>query len=279
MRRHQRSEIETMSQSHRARKRFGQNFLRDQNVIRAIVAAAQLVPEDKVVEIGPGHGALTHILAPAVSEMHLMEIDRDLAAEWDTGTHAGVVVHTGDALQLTWGDFLCDPPYKLVANLPYNISSQILFKVIQHRDLFSTLVLMFQKEVAQRLRALPGTKNYGILTVLCQLWFDVESVISAAPQAFTPQPKVDSEVLRFTKLKQMRAHVEDPHMFIRVVKAAFAQRRKTLRNSLQSQGFDGPNLDRAAALIDIDLKRRGETLDLAEFAALTNALNQFEHSA
>ncbi|MCA1796911.1 MAG: 16S rRNA (adenine(1518)-N(6)/adenine(1519)-N(6))-dimethyltransferase RsmA [Desulfuromonadaceae bacterium] len=267
-----------MTQSHRARKRFGQNFLRDQNVIRAIVAAAQLEPDDKVVEIGPGHGALTHILAPAVKQMHLMEIDRDLAAAWDASTHAGVVVYTGDALQLKWEEFLCDPPYKLVANLPYNISSQILFKVIEHRELFSALVLMFQKEVAQRLRAQAGTKNYGILTVLCQLWFDVESVISVAPQAFTPQPKVDSEVLRFTRLEQARAQVDDSRLFIRVVKAAFAQRRKTLRNTLQSQGFDATAVDAAAAQTDIDLKRRGETLDLAEFAALSNALNQLGYS-
>lgn len=267
-----------MSQNHKARKRFGQNFLRDQNVIRAIITAAQLGPEDKVVEIGPGRGALTHMVAPTVAQMHLMEIDRDLAAEWDTGTHTGIVVHTGDALQLQWEEFLCDPPYKLVANLPYNISSQILFKVIEHRDLFSALVLMFQKEVAQRLRAHPGTKNYGILTVLCQLWFDVQPVISVAPQAFTPQPKVDSEVLRFTRLEQPRAQVNDPRLFMRVVKAAFAQRRKTLRNSLQSQGFDALALDTAAAQIGLDLKRRGETLNLVEFAALTHALSQFEQS-
>lgn len=268
-----------MTQSHRARKRFGQNFLRDQNVIRAIIAAARLEPDDKVVEIGPGRGALTHILAPAVAQMHLMEIDRDLAAEWDAGTHAGVMVHTGDALQLEWRSFLCNPPYKLVANLPYNISSQILFKVIEHRELFSTLVLMFQKEVAQRLRAQPGTKNYGILTVLCQLWFDVEPVISVGPQAFTPQPKVDSEVLRFTNLEEPRVQVDDPRLFIRVVKAGFAQRRKTLRNTLQSQGFDAVAIDTAAAQIGIDLKRRGETLELEEFATLSNALNRIMQSA
>jgi 16S rRNA (adenine1518-N6/adenine1519-N6)-dimethyltransferase len=268
-----------MIQAHRARKRFGQNFLRDQNVIRAIITAAQLKADDKVVEIGPGRGALTHRIAPTVAQMHLMEIDRDLAAEWDAETHAGVRVHTGDALQLEWREFLTQPPYKLVANLPYNISSQILFKVIEHRELFSTLVLMFQKEVAQRLRALPGTKNYGILTVLCQLWFDIESVISVAPQAFTPQPKVDSEVLCFTRLDQARTWVDDPHLFMRVVKGAFAQRRKTLRNSLQSQGFDAFALDAVAKEINLDMKRRGETLDLEEFAALTNALGKQVHFA
>lgn len=268
-----------MTHTHRARKRFGQNFLRDKNVISAIIAAADLEPEDKVVEIGPGHGALTHILAPAVAQMHLIEIDRDLAAQWEADTHAGVKVHTGDALQIKWEEFLYEPPYKLVANLPYNISSQILFKVIHHRELFSILVLMFQKEVAQRLRAQAGTKSYGILTVLCQLWFDVEPVISVPPQAFAPQPKVDSEVLRFTRLKQARAEVDDPDLFIRVVKAAFAQRRKTLRNTLQSQGFDPTAVDAAAAQSDINLKRRGETLELAEFAALSNALGQYEYSA
>ena len=268
-----------MTQNHRARKRFGQNFLRDQNVVHAIVTAAQLEPEDKVVEIGPGRGALTHVVAPAVAQMHLIEIDRDLAAAWETSTHAGVVVHTGDALQIDWETFLTHPPYKLVANLPYNISSQILFKILAHRDLFSTLVLMFQKEVAQRLRAQAGTKNYGILTVLCQLWFDIEPVINVAPQAFTPQPKVDSEVLLFTRRAQPRAKVGDFHLFTRVVKAAFAQRRKTLRNSLQSQGFAAADIDTAAAQINMDFKRRGETLDLEEFAALTEALSQLQPSA
>lgn len=263
-----------MNQPHRARKRFGQNFLRDPNIIRAIIVAAQLQPEDRVVEIGPGQGALTHSIAPNVAHMDLMEIDRDLAAEWKDATPAGVVVHTGDALQLVWEDFLTHPPYKLVANLPYNISSPILFKIIEQRHLFSTLVLMFQKEVAQRLRAHPGTKNYGILTVLCQLWFDVEPVINVPPQAFTPRPKVDSEVLRFVRRAQPRAAVEDAGQFKRVVKAAFAQRRKTLRNSLTSQGFAPEVVDAAAAHLSIDLKRRGETLNLAEFAALSHALQQ-----
>ncbi|MGC9518691.1 MAG: 16S rRNA (adenine(1518)-N(6)/adenine(1519)-N(6))-dimethyltransferase RsmA [Desulfuromonadaceae bacterium] len=263
-----------MNRPHRARKRFGQNFLRDPNIIRTIISAAQLQPEDRVVEIGPGQGALTRGIAPHVAHMDLMEIDRDLAAEWENATPEGVVVHTGDALQLEWDEVLIHPPYKLVANLPYNISSPILFKIIEQRHLFSSLVLMFQKEVAQRLRAHPGTKNYGILTVLCQLWFDVESVIDVPPQAFAPRPKVDSEVLRFVRRAQPRAAVDDPHLFKRVVKAAFAQRRKTLRNSLTSQGFTPADIDAAAAHLSLDLKRRGETLDLAEFAALSHALQQ-----
>ncbi len=261
-----------MTHAHRPRKRFGQNFLHDQNVIRTIVAAAQLEQHDKVVEIGPGRGALTHIIAPAVAQMHLMEIDRDLATRWESRQYPGMHVHAADALKLDWGTLLDAPPYKLVANLPYNISSQILFKVIEHRHLFSTLVLMFQKEVALRLRAQAGTKNYGILTVLCQLWFDVAPVIHVGPQAFTPQPKVDSEVLRFCRRAEPRASVAEPQFFIQVVKGAFAQRRKTLRNSLQSQGFDAADLDAAARHIGLDLQRRGETLALTEFAALANTL-------
>jgi 16S rRNA (adenine1518-N6/adenine1519-N6)-dimethyltransferase len=268
-----------MTQSHRPRKRFGQNFLHDQNVIRAIVTAAKLEQYDKVLEIGPGRGALTHLIAPAVAEMHLMEIDRDLAAKWESQQYPGVHVHTADALKLDWGALLSAPPYKLVANLPYNISSQILFKVIEHRLLFSTLVLMFQKEVAQRLRAQAGTKNYGILTVLCHLWFDVDPVIHVGPQAFTPQPKVDSEVLRFRRLAEPRANVTEPLFFIQVVKSAFAQRRKTLRNSLQSQGFDTADLDATASHIGLNLQRRGETLNLTEFAALANTLYTIVHSA
>jgi 16S rRNA (adenine1518-N6/adenine1519-N6)-dimethyltransferase len=272
-----------MPQSHRPRKRFGQNFLHDQNIIRAIVAAAKLEQGDKVVEIGPGRGALTHVIAPVVAEMHLMEIDRDLAARWESQQYPGVHVHTADALKLDWNTLLCAPPYKLVANLPYNISSQVLFKVIEHRHLFSTLVLMFQKEVAQRLRAHAGTKNYGILTVLCHLWFDVDPVIHVGPQAFTPQPKVDSEVVRFCRRAEPRARVAEPQFFIQVVKAAFAQRRKTLRNSLQSQGFTAADIDAAASHIGLDLQRRGETLSPMEFAALSITLyeivSQTVHSA
>lgn len=264
-----------MEKTHRARKRFGQNFLKDQHIINTIVAAAELQAGDRVVEIGPGQGALTHLILPQVSEMHIIEIDRDLAHTWDSLEPPGLHVHTGDALRLDWTTLLKNPPYKLIANLPYNISTQVLFKIIDQREYFSTLVLMFQKEVAERLRARAGSKEYGALTVLCQLWFDVGSIVTVGPQAFVPRPKVTSEVLRFKRRDNPKINIDNPDFFTRVVKAAFAQRRKTLRNTLQNQGFDASSVESAAQAIGLDLKRRGETLDIYEFGALVQALQRF----
>ncbi|MCD6527741.1 MAG: 16S rRNA (adenine(1518)-N(6)/adenine(1519)-N(6))-dimethyltransferase RsmA [Desulfuromonas sp.] len=261
-----------MSQFHRPRKRFGQNFLNDQNVIAATIAAAQLSEHDHVLEIGPGKGALTDKILPVVEQLDIIEIDRDLARQFTERQTEKLSVHVGDALKMNWSEILQQPPYKLVANLPYNISSQILFKMISHRDLFERMVLMFQKEVGDRLRAEPGRKEYGSLTVLCQLWFDVSRVMLVPPSAFTPAPKVMSEVLCFKRRQTPRAEVKDAAFFARVVKASFAQRRKTLRNCLQAGGFSTEQVDKAAAQADIDLRRRGETLDIQEFSRLSDQL-------
>lgn len=263
-----------MSRLHRPRKRFGQNFLKDQNVIAATIMAAELDETSHVLEIGPGQGALTDQLLPQVARLDIIEIDRDLAAEFAARESDKLRVHIGDALRLDWSAILTEPPYTLVANLPYNISSQVLFKMLSHRQLFKRMVLMFQKEVGDRLRAEPGTKEYGALTVLCQLWFDVSRVVLVPPQAFYPPPKVMSEVLRFDRRDTPRAQVDDPAFFARVVKASFAQRRKTLRNCLQTAGFTAEAVENAAELAGIDLKRRGETLTIDEFSRLAQQLNR-----
>ncbi|MBN2643848.1 MAG: 16S rRNA (adenine(1518)-N(6)/adenine(1519)-N(6))-dimethyltransferase RsmA [Desulfuromonadaceae bacterium] len=262
-----------MSDSHRPRKRFGQNFLKDNRIIDAIIAAAQLQSDDRVLEIGPGRGALTNRLLPRVGQLHIMEIDRDLVEAFQQRNDPRLQVHAGDALHFDWTRLLTQPPYKLVANLPYNISSQILFKMLEHRHLFTCMVLMFQKEVGDRLRAEPGTKAYGALTVLCQLWFDVERVVLVPPQCFTPAPKVMSEVLCFMRRSAPRVEVDDPAFFARVVKASFAQRRKTLKNSLKASDLAPESVEQAAQQAAIDLQRRGETLNLIEFARLAKALH------
>lgn len=259
---------------HRPKKRFGQNFLRDRSVIDRILAAAELIPTDQVLEIGPGMGALTDRMLPLVARLQVMELDRDLIAALHERQAPHLVIHEGDALRFDWSELLGAGPHKLVANLPYNISSQILFKLLDHRRLFSRAVLMFQKEVGDRIAALPGTGDYGILSVFCQLWFDVRRVVTVPPGAFYPPPKVTSVVLAFAPLAEARVPVVDEAFFRRVVKAAFAQRRKTLRNTLAASGLGFPGFEERLAEGGIDPGRRGETLDLAEFARLADLLRQ-----
>ena len=264
---------------HRPKKRFGQNFLRDLSVVEAILTAAGLQPSDRVLEIGPGLGVLTERMLPQVERLLVMELDRDLVQRLEERGGERLEIHSGDALDMDWAEILGAPPYKLVANLPYNISSQIIFKVLEHRERFSRLVLMFQKEVGERLRASPGTKEYGILSVFCRLWFDIRRVTSVPPGAFHPPPKVHSVVLAFEPLAGPRVPVADEPFFRRVVKGAFGQRRKTLRNALLAAGFVAAQVDRACAGTDIDPGRRGETLDLDEFARLARALQSIESGA
>jgi 16S rRNA (adenine1518-N6/adenine1519-N6)-dimethyltransferase len=259
---------------HRAKKRFGQNFLRDRNVVDQIVAAAGLSQQDRVLEIGPGLGALTERLLPLAGSVAVMEVDNDLVGRLRESGAASLIIHQGDALRLCWDELLTDPPYKLVANLPYNISSQILFKILDHRLLFQRLVLMFQKEVGDRLCATPGGKEYGILSVLCQLHFEMRRVTVVAPGAFVPVPKVHSVVLAFEPLPRPRAAVADEALFRRVVKGAFGQRRKTLRRALVGAAFPEALVNDALQLSGIDAMRRAETLSVAEFAALANAFSR-----
>jgi 16S rRNA (adenine1518-N6/adenine1519-N6)-dimethyltransferase len=257
---------------YRPKRRFGQNFLRDVHILDKILAAAALNPTDQVLEIGPGMGALTDRMLPQVREVHVIEIDRDLAARLRQRDEPKLRIHEGDALELDWSHLLGGEPSKMVANLPYNISSQILFKVLDHIFLFQRLVLMFQKEVGDRLCAVPGTKDYGILSVFCQLHFDIRRVAVVPPGAFSPPPKVQSVVLVFDRLSRPRVAVEDENFFRRVVKAAFGQRRKTLRNALAGAGFGVPAVEAALLQADIDPGRRGETLTLAEFAKAARTL-------
>lgn len=261
-----------MAADYRTKKRFGQHFLHERYYIDAILAAAELDDTSKVVEIGPGLGALTLPLLKRVGQLHVIEIDRDLIEHYRNQALPGLQLHAGDALRLDWRELLPQPPYTLVSNLPYNISSQILFKLLDERSLFSRAVLMFQKEVAERICADPGTSDYGILSVLCQVWFEVRKVITVPAGAFRPPPKVESAVVALVPRSQPLYPIGDEGFFRRVVKAAFAQRRKTLRNTLRAAGFDDTLLENACRSCAIDTSRRGETLSLEEFARLATAL-------
>lgn len=255
--------------TYQTKKRFGQHFLHDRGVIDKIIAAARLQSEQRVLEIGPGLGVLTEVLLKNAQQVVVMEIDRDLIARLKLRQEPRLIIHEGDVLKLSWPDLLSEPPYTLVANLPYNISSQVLFQLLENRQLFQRLVLMFQREVAQRLLASPGTREYGILSVLCQLWYDIDKVALVKPGAFNPPPKVDSMVLSFVPLSQPRVDPIDEQFFRRLVKAAFTQRRKTLRNSLLASGLEAAVIDASLIQASINPGCRGETLDLQQFSALT----------
>jgi len=247
------------------RKRFGQHFLTDRHYLSRIVAAIDPKREDTIVEIGPGPGALTTELAKRVERLHVIEIDRELAAALRKHyASTQVVVHEGDVLEF---DFAALPsPLRVVGNLPYNISTPILFRVAEMAERIVDGVFMLQKEVVDRMVADPDTEAYGRLSVMLQYRFAMESLLHVPPGAFTPPPKVDSAVVRMVPLGSDRLRAKDEGLFYRVVAAAFSQRRKTLRNALKPVGATG-SFEKAG----IDLGRRGETLSVAEFVALADA--------
>ena len=258
---------------------MGQNFLVDRNVLARIVEAVNIGAEDRVLEIGPGRGALTTLLAKNAAKVLAVELDRQLipflAREFAHNDNVEFV--QGDILRLDLAELLMERwngTWKVAANLPYNISSQVLFKFLDNPRLFSLLILMLQKEVGDRLVAAPGCKDYGILSVFCRLHFDISRVLIVKPGSFSPVPKVDSVVLKFVPLPAPRVDVGDEGLFRKVVKAAFSQRRKTLWNCLKSSdlGMNGDILHALLADCGIDGNRRGETLSLDEFARLARGV-------
>lgn len=262
----------------RAKKSMGQNFLVDGNVLSRIVEAVDLGPTDRVLEIGPGRGALTSLLVRKAAHLLAVELDRQLVPllEREFSASDNIEFIQADILKVSLTDLLGSRwggKWKVAANLPYNISSQVIFKFLDNVRLFSSLILMLQKEVGDRLIAAPGTKEYGILSVFCNLHFDMSRVLIVKPGAFRPVPKVDSVVLKFVPLAAPRQDVGDEALFRQVVKAAFSQRRKTLSNCLKSAGIvEAEHLDTLFGTSGIDGGRRGETLSLAEFAALTRQI-------
>jgi 16S rRNA (adenine1518-N6/adenine1519-N6)-dimethyltransferase len=251
------------------KKRFGQHFLHERGVVERILAALAPQPGETVVEIGPGPGALTRPLLERVARLHAVELDRDLAARLQAEfPPERLSLHQADALKF---DFcaLTSPSGKLrlVGNLPYNISTPLLFHLLDQERCIQDMLFMLQKEVVDRMSAAPGGKDYGRLSVMIQWRLRVEKLFEVRPGAFTPPPKVDSAVVRLTPHAAPPVTVRDAVNFARLVKAAFAQRRKTLRNNLK----DLLAAETIAAL-GIEPARRAETLTLAEFASLANAL-------
>ena len=269
----------------RARKRFAQHFLEAPWVAK-LVAAVAATPDDSILEIGPGRGAITRPLAAQVKRLLAIEVDRDLAADLEAAGLPNVTVVTNDVLSVdlvpiitAW---LGAPPgpgnqIRIVGNLPYNISSPILFALL---DLAAKTggvrdaMLMLQKEVADRLVAKIGTGDYGVLTVLTGLNASVTRVLSLPPGAFRPPPKVHSAVVRLA-FRPAPVEVRDQELFVRMVRTMFTQRRKTISNALKPFAVErGADAMVALAAAGIDPKRRPETLDLAEMAALAEAFSR-----
>jgi 16S rRNA (adenine1518-N6/adenine1519-N6)-dimethyltransferase len=249
---------------HVPRKRFGQHFLIDEAAIAAIVAAIAPRPDDRMAEIGPGLGALTAPLAARLAHLHVIEIDRDIAARLRTAYPAAqVTVHEGDALHF---DFTAlGPRLRVVGNLPYNISTPLLFHLARHAAALRDIHAMLQQEVVERMVAAPATSNYGRLSVMLQYRFAMELVLSVPPAAFRPAPKVESAVVRMTPHSPLPHRARDEAMLARIVAAAFAQRRKTLRNTLKAY-FKAADF----ATVGVDAGLRAQDLGVAEFVRLAD---------
>jgi 16S rRNA (adenine1518-N6/adenine1519-N6)-dimethyltransferase len=254
---------------HRPKKWLGQNFLRDDTVVQRIVDAVDPATTDVVIEIGPGQGALTEKLLDSGADVIAIEFDQDLILmlEERFGRSPRFRLISQDALRTDFAEIV-DEPAKLVANLPYNISTPILQRLMEQRHLFSKLVLMFQREVIERITAKPGSSDRGFLTVLVENAFDVDRLFDVPPTAFRPVPKVWSAVVRLTP---KGAAVPGEAFLRKLVSAAFAQRRKTLQNNLKGFIAD-PAMTLAAA--GIDPSRRAQSLSLAEWNALASEANR-----
>lgn len=268
-----------MSSLRRPIKSLGQNFLVDRNIIDKIITAADIHPDDAVLEIGPGRGALTAQLADNAGRLLLIEFDHALAA-WHREQFKGnerVTVIDGDVLKIDLALILSVTPkkWRVVANLPYNISTEVLFRLNKVHDRLSRMTLMLQKEVGDRLSSPPDCSAYGVTTVLLGLWFDIRREFIVHPECFHPSPKVDSAVLTFTALESPRTDVGEEDIFRDVVKSAFSMRRKTLANCLKSaECTKTVDLAQLLKMCDIDGRRRGETLTLEEFARLSRCLSE-----
>lgn len=253
---------------HTARKRFGQNFLQDSRIIADIVQAVRPQPADTVVEIGPGLGAITEPLAAKLDCLHVCEIDRDIIGYLKTRPYAGkLVIHEGDVLQF---DFASVPGRKkIVGNLPYNISTPLLFHLSRYAGEVEDMHFMLQKEVVERMVAEPGSNDFGRLSVMLQYFFEMEKLLDVPPEAFSPAPKVDSAVVRLIPAKHRIGQAQDFEQFAALVKQAFHQRRKTIRNNLKGLADDN---DLQAA--GISPQERAEHIAPEKYVALANLLAQ-----
>lgn len=259
-------------QEHQARKRFGQNFLIDDNVIERIVQAIAPRNGDNMVEIGPGQGAITGLLLERCPQLHVVELDRDLIPRLQErfAQYPQLHIHAADALKFDFAS-LAGPqqPLRVVGNLPYNISTPLIFHLLQYRGLITDMHFMLQKEVVERMAAIPGDKDYGRLSIMCQYHCQVEFLFEVGPHCFRPAPKVDSAIVRLTPRAEPLVAAQNPKLLDTVVKTAFQQRRKTLRNALKHLVDDTAHFDACG----IDPSLRPEALSVTDYVNLANRLN------
>lgn len=249
------------------RKRFGQNFLKNPHVIENIIALIAPQKLDHMVEIGPGLGALTTLLLPLVAQLDAIEIDRDLIPQLHQRCDklGNLHIHEADALQFDFAQLAGHEKIRLVGNLPYNISTPLLFHVLEYRQVVQDMHFMLQKEVVDRMAAEPGNKQYGRLSVMVQYYCHVEKLIKVKPSAFFPPPKVDSAIVRL--IPNAQASAKDDKQLSMMVKHAFQQRRKTLANNLKGM----ITADQLLSL-DIDPKCRPEQLSVNDYVKISNEL-------
>ena len=262
-------------------KSLGQNFLIDDNVIDKIIDGARVKEGDKVIEVGPGIGTLTREMAKRAEKVVAVEIDKNLIpilketlSDFDNTEVVNEDILKVDINKLV-DEKLSGGPIKLIANLPYYITTPIVMKFLEEDIPVTDIVVMVQKEVADRMNAVPSTKDYGALSVAVQYYCDTEIVAKAPRHMFIPQPKVDSTVIGLHIREEKKYKADNEQLFFKTVKAAFGQRRKTLLNSLSSMGvLDKAKIKEVLAEAGIDEKRRGETLSIEEFANLSNIINK-----
>ncbi len=251
---------------HVAKKRFGQNFLTDQGIIDSLVSAISPQADDLMVEIGPGLGALTKPLLQKLNMLHVVEVDRDII-NWMQKEYANnsITIHNSDALKFDFGSL--GEHLRVVGNLPYNISTPILFHLLDNVKHITDMHFMLQKEVVERMVVEPSTAAYGRLSVMLQYRLQMEYLFTVPPEAFDPAPKVESAFVRCVPYTKLPCVANDEALFAQVVTAAFSQRRKTLRNTLK-----GLLDDDGFTALNMDSQQRAENLSVAEFVAIANHL-------
>jgi len=248
---------------HRPRRRFSQNFLTDQSAIDAIVATIAPRAGERMVEIGPGLAALTRPLARTVKPLHVIEIDRDIVARLRDEFGDALAIHEGDALEFDFTSL--GPGLRVVGNLPYHISSPLLFHLIEHVAAIADIHVMLQAEVVARMTAAPGDSEYGRLSTMLQYRFDIERVLDVPPDAFRPAPSVDSAVVRMVPRQKRELVARDEKLMEQTVALAFSQRRKTLRNTL-GRVLSADDF----ATLGIDPQARAQTLSVDDFVKISN---------
>jgi len=266
------------------KKKWGQHFLVDRNILNKIIRTAQVGKEDVVLEVGPGLGEMTLALAHQARRVIAVEIDPKLVEilKKKAVDYPNVEILKGDILEIDFNQLFDreGQRIKVVANLPYQISAPLLFRFIESKKIFSTLTLMLQREVAERMVASPGRKEYSPLSIFVQLTWDLSIQFFVKPSAFSPFPKVESAVVHMVWMERPVVRLQDEDWFRTVVRASFGYRRKTLANALKHSGlFLSQNLEQRIEGIGIDPQRRPETLTIQEFARLTEALNTKEREA